>query len=55
MGQVLALCGGLNENGSHGLIYLKACSPVGGTFWEGLRGVALLEEVCHWKQVLRFQ
>ena len=25
------------------------------TLWEGLGGVALLEEVCHWLQALRFQ
>ena len=30
-------------------------SPVGGTVWEGLGGVALLEEVCHWEWALRFQ
>jgi hypothetical protein len=27
----------------------------GRTIWEGLRGVALLEEVCYWRWVLRFQ
>lgn len=29
--------------------------PVGGTDCEGLGGMILLEEVCHWVQVLRFQ
>ena len=33
-------------SGAHKLIYLK--STFGGTAWEGLGGVALLEEVCHW-------
>ena len=28
----------------HELIYLNTCSPVAGTVWEGLGGVALLEE-----------
>lgn len=40
-------CDGLNENGPKGLIYLKACATDGGTVWEGLAGVALLEAVCH--------
>jgi hypothetical protein len=40
----------LNENGPHRFIYLSAWSSVGGTLWEGLVGVALLEEVCHWGQ-----
>ena len=35
--------------------HLNARSTVGGTVWEGLGGVALLEEVCHWGQALRFQ
>jgi hypothetical protein len=42
-------------NGSHRLIYLNTCPPVGGTVWEGLGGVALLEEVCHWGWALMFQ
>ena len=29
--------------------------PAGGTVWEELGGVALLEEVCHWKWALRFK
>ena len=44
----------LNENGSHRLIYLNVWSPVGGPVWEGLGGVALLKEVCHWGQTLSF-
>ena len=40
-------CGCLNENGSHRLLCLDAWSPVKGTVWEGLGGVALLEEVCY--------
>jgi hypothetical protein len=40
-------CGGFNEHGPHRLICLNAWSPVSGTVWEGLRGVALLEEMCH--------
>ena len=31
-----------------GLIHLNTWSPVGGTIGEGLGGVALSEEVCHW-------
>jgi hypothetical protein len=26
-----------------------------GTYIKGLGGVAMLEEVCHWEQALRFQ
>ena len=40
--------GSLNENGPHSFIYLSVWSPVGGTVWEGLEGVALLVAVCHW-------
>jgi hypothetical protein len=36
--------GSLNENGLHRLLCLKAWPSVGGTVWEGLRGVVLLEE-----------
>jgi hypothetical protein len=44
---IVHICGGFNENGSHRLICLKAGSPGSGTVWEGLGGVASLEEVCH--------
>ena len=43
-------CGGLNENGPIG-----SSSIGGGTVWEGLRGMALLEEVYYWRRALRFQ
>lgn len=33
-------CGGLNEDGPQRVIYLNTWSPVGGTSWEGLGGVA---------------
>ena len=36
--------GSLNENGPHWFVYLNAWSLVGETFWEGLGGMALLEE-----------
>lgn len=39
------ITGGLYENGSRRHIYLHAWLPVDGTIWEGLRDVALLEEV----------
>jgi hypothetical protein len=34
---------------------LNSWSPVSGTVWEGLEGVALLEKICHWGLALRFQ
>ena len=40
--------GGLNENGPNELRYLNTWYPVGGTVWEGLEGVFLLEEMRHW-------
>jgi hypothetical protein len=38
---------GLDENGPHRPMYLNAWLPVSGTVWEGLGGMALLEEVYH--------
>ena len=35
--------------------YLKAWSPLGGTIWEWLAGVASLEGVYHWGWILKFQ
>lgn len=42
------LCGVLNENSPHRLIYLDVWSSFGGTVWAGLGSEALLEEVGHW-------
>lgn len=36
-------------------VCLNACSLIGRTVWKGLRGIALLEDVCHWGQALGFQ
>lgn len=47
--------GGLSENSPHGLLYLNTCSPVGRAVWEGLGSMALLEEMRHRGQALRFQ
>jgi hypothetical protein len=41
-------CGGVNKNVSYQLTYLNAWCSVGGSVWEGLGGMTLLEEVCHW-------
>lgn len=38
--------GSLNEN-DHRLICLGTWSPVHGTAWKGLKGVVLLDKVCH--------
>ena len=46
-------CDGLNENNSHRFINLDSSMSIGGTIWEGLGCVALLEEVCHQGMVLR--
>lgn len=43
-----------NKNGMHCLIYLTGWSPAGGTSWERLGDVALLEEVCYWEPALSF-
>ena len=49
-------CASLNENSSHMLICLNAWSLLGGTVWEGVGGVALLEEMwMDWGWILRFQ
>lgn len=36
------------------LLYLDAWSSISGTVCEGLRCVALLDELCHWEPVLKF-
>lgn len=41
-------CGALNENAPHRLMCLNTWYPVSRTVWEGLGGVALLKEMCHW-------
>jgi len=38
-------CGGLNEHGLHRLMYMNTWFLAGRTIWEGLEGVALVEEV----------
>jgi hypothetical protein len=40
-------CGGLNENGPQRFIHLNTWSLVGGSIWEVLEDIALLEEVCN--------
>jgi hypothetical protein len=42
----------VGQNGSHRLMCLSTWFPVGGTIWEGLGGLALLKEGCHWEQAL---
>lgn len=39
--------GGLNKNGPRGLVDLNTWSQAGETVWEGLKGLVLLEKVCH--------
>ena len=41
-------CGVLSEDAPRWLINLNAQLMVGGTVRKGLRGVALLEKICHW-------
>ena len=36
------------------LLWLTTWSPFAKTLWEGLGGVALLEEVCYWGLALKF-
>ena len=42
------LYGGLSEDAPHWLMYYNVDSLVDGIVLEGLRGMALLEEVYHW-------
>ena len=43
---ILLVYSSLNEDGHQRLPYLNVHSLGGGTVWEGLEDVALLEEVC---------
>lgn len=45
----MSSCGGLNKNGFQRLMYLNTCFQFGRTVWEGLRGGALLKEVCYFE------
>jgi hypothetical protein len=51
------MCGVLNKNSPSRLIYLNA--HLSGMHYlkrlEGLVGLALVEEMCHWRWALRFQ
>ena len=40
---------------AHGAVCLNVRSLAGGTVWERLGSVALLEEVCHWGWAFMFQ
>lgn len=42
-------CSSLNENGPHRHMYLNTWYLVGGIVCEGLGGMVLLDDVCHWK------
>jgi hypothetical protein len=48
IGPFIDFCDALNEKCPLRRKYLHVWSSVGGTVWEGLGGVALLEEVRHW-------
>lgn len=39
----------------HNRRHLSAWTPVGGSIWGGLGGLALLEEVCLWKWLSEFK
>ena len=48
-------CPVLKENGAYRLIYKNTWFTVGRTVWDMLECGALLNEVCPWKGILRFQ
>lgn len=48
-------CNGLNEKCPQRCWHLSTWFPVVGTIWGGLGGVAILEEVHHWRRALMFQ
>ena len=53
---ICAECGGLNENGPISPdIWILGLLSLLGLVWEGLRGAAFLEKICHWEQAVRFQ
>ena len=48
-------CGSLNENDLYRLNVLNIWFLLCGTIWEGLGGVTLLGEACHWGWTFRLQ
>ena len=54
LGVGFEVCGCLNKNGLLRLMCLNSWSSVSGTLWEGLGGVTLSQELCHWGWTLRF-
>lgn len=50
VGDGIGLCDGL-KNDPYRLLCLNVWSLVGGTVWEGIGDVVLLEEICHWRWV----